>query len=281
MDVTTARLIYRVKTLIAQTGLLKLPIVDRLRPRTSKFSIDLNGIKLTAPKRFFPHYVLNEYEPVTQQSFNEALRPGMTMVDVGAHIGYYALLSARLVGPGGKVHAIEPFSENLDFLRRNVRANQLTNVDIHPYAAGEERAKRQFHITGSSDSNGFFAHPMTETVSMIEVDQVPVDQVVSGRVDAAKIDVEGAEVLVLNGMTRILSENPGIVLWVEWAPHCMKSAGYRPEELPNRLRALGFTSIEVLDDADGSRRPLDEVLPLVVAGQKPAAWYSNLLARRA
>ena len=280
MNLKVARLLHRLRGLLARTGAAELPPVKWMRSRIQSVTIRLPGVKLLMPKRFLDNYVLGDYEPVTQATFHELLRPGMVVVDVGAHIGYFAMLSANLVGESGRVHAIEPSDENLSYLKRNIALNKRGNVQVHPYAAGRERAQRTFHITESSDSHGFNPHPMATTVKTIEVTEMPVDELVTGRVDAIKIDVEGVELMVLEGMSRILAENPDVILWVEWMPACMRNAGYDPLELPRRLRGLGFANLEILDDHRKRRGPVDEFLPLVESGDLPTEWYVNLLARR-
>jgi hypothetical protein len=107
-----------------------------------------------------------------------------------------------------------------------------------------------------------------------------LDDLIEGPIHAAKIDVEGAELLVLKGMERILAENPDIILWVEWMPACMRNAGFDPVDLPAKLEQLGFRSITVLDDRASTSKPLAEVLPEVSSGTLPDHWYVNLLARR-
>ncbi|HLL29390.1 MAG TPA: FkbM family methyltransferase [Allosphingosinicella sp.] len=273
-------MLQRLLSLLGRAGLAEIPPVRWARSKVSSVTVDLAGVRLRVPKRFVEQYALSAYEPVTQASVEDRLGPGMVVIDVGAHIGYFSLLSAKLVGESGRVHAFEPSDENLSYLKANVALNNRRNVEVYPYAAGAERAQRSFHITGSSDSHGLHPHPNTTTLETVEVTQVPLDEIVTGRVDAVKIDVEGAELSVLDGMARILSENPELTLWVEWMPACMRNAGYDPAELPERLRSLGFAHIEVLDDHGNRRRPVDEVLPLVRSGELPKDWYVNLLARR-
>src|SRR5688572_30814710 len=81
---------------------------------------------------------LREFEPVTQKTFHEFIKPGMTLLDVGANIGYYSLLAGKLVGPSGRVHAVEPCAKNLTFLERNIHLSKLQNITVHRYAAGEK-----------------------------------------------------------------------------------------------------------------------------------------------
>lgn len=248
--------------------------------RSEMMSVELNGIELFIPRDFVSHYVSQEYEPVTQKMFAHALKPGMSVADVGAHIGYYSLLAAKLVGASGSVYAFEPCKENLSILDANVRRNGFENLEVYPYAVGSHREIRQFNITGSSDSNGFYAHPPTETVRTVEVEQVALDEIIKTPLDAVKIDVEGAELEVLDGMREVLARSKGMLLWVEWFPAGMKSAGRDPLDLPERLAALGFRDIQVLDDHNKSVRELDETVALIWSSELPAQWYVNLFARR-
>ena len=240
--------------------------------------IQVGDVELTAPPRFWPHYLQRDYEPVTCRSFDEHLHSGMTVVDVGAHIGFFASKAARIVGPNGQVIAIEPSPENLPFLRRNTARNGSGNVAIHNVAASGETGRRTFNITGSSDSNGFYHHPLTHTVETFEVETVRLDDLIEGPVDAVKIDVEGAELEVLDGMERLLQENRQMTLWVEWNPSCQREAGQSPDRLPRRLGTLGF-DVVALDDWAGRVRPLEDVLAEVEAGV-PDWWFVNILARR-
>src|SRR5205814_1290703 len=134
----------------------------------------------------------HEYEPVTTRALISRLRPGARVVDVGAHIGYYTCLTARAVGAGGVVHAIEPAPENVEVLRRNVELNALPQVTIHPVAASATAETRTFRLTHSSDSHGFYGHPLAHDVGSIDVPAVPLDDVVEPPVTAIKVDVEGA-----------------------------------------------------------------------------------------
>jgi FkbM family methyltransferase len=242
--------------------------------------MELEGIKLLVPKQFVTHYAFHEYEPITRKTFMDGLKPGMVVVDVGAHIGSFTMLAAKLVGESGTVHAVEPSERNREFLDANVQLNSYKNVRVHPYAAGKVRAQRLFHLTGSSDSHGFYPHPNTGTLQTIEITQVPLDELIQGRVDAVKIDVEGAEIEVLEGMKEILLRNQELQLWAEWFPAGMRNAGYAPLDLPRKLLDLGFKEILVLDDQAKQIRTLQEVEGTISAGSLPTSWYANLCAKR-
>jgi FkbM family methyltransferase len=236
--------------------------------------IPFDGGRLLLPPRYVEHYIVRRYEPLSQQVLTDFLRHGMVFADIGAHIGSYTVLAARAVGARGRVHAVEPWPGNVDVLRTNVKLNDLGNVLIHPLAAGSRRERRVFNVTGASDSHGFYEHPRTGTVEHLDVEVVPVDELVSGHVDAIKIDVEGAELEVLAGMARLLSESPRPALLVEWNPECLRAAGVCPEELPALLRDLGFSRLLVLDDERRRRLSVEKAWRLL----KRPLWYANIWA---
>jgi FkbM family methyltransferase len=250
-------------------------------PSAESVRIRRYGIAFQLPHRFVNHYVFHDYEPVTRKFLLGAVRPGMTVADVGAHIGFYTVLAAKRAGEGGRVIAVEPSEDNLGCLRENLTLNGLGNVEVHPVAVGARREERAFHLTGSSDSHGFYPHPLTETVKEIRVQCVPIDEIVPGRVDLLKIDVEGAELEALEGMQRTLASNPRLTLCIEWNPACMRNAGYDPMGLPQQLQSLGFQTIRVLDDTENRVLRLEDALEVVRSGAAPDYWYVNLWAERA
>lgn len=273
----TLRLMTSIWSVARKLGVNRTPL-RLIRPKSVR--IQLDDYVLEVPRLFFGRYAHGSYEPVTQTSFRRYLRPGMNVLDVGAHIGAFTMLASAIVGSGGRVHAIEPFDQSLFYLRRNLIHNHAHNVMVHAVAAGSENRIRYFHVTGSSDSNSFFSHPNTETLHTVEVMEKPLDEIVEGPVHAAKIDVEGAELLVLDGMKRILAENSPFILWVEWMPSCMRNAGFDPLALPEKLAELGFDRIEVLNDRNETTEGLEDVAERVRSGKLPANWYVNLLAIR-
>jgi FkbM family methyltransferase len=246
----------------------------------TEVDVKVSGFRMRLPSRFVDRFVFDRYEPVTDAHLADALRPGMVVLDIGAHVGYYTLVAAQAVGPSGKVHAFEPCAETLALLRTNVRANGFANVEVHPFAAGSGDSERTFHVTGSSDSHGLFPHPLTETVRTTEVRTVRVAQVVPGPVDLVKIDVEGAEFEALEGMGDLLSGEAPMVLIVEWNPACLRNAGRDPLKLPCRLQELGFTTISVLDDRRRLVRSVPDTEEEIASESPPPWWYVNLWATR-
>jgi FkbM family methyltransferase len=170
------------------------------------------------------------------------LVPGAVVVDVGANIGFNTLYAAQRVGPSGRVLAVEPADDNIVVLRGNVERSALSNITILPVAAGRISETRQFFLRGDvSAVNSFYPDSVYAAVTgVVDVPVQSVDDMLDGNADLVKIDVEGAELDVLGGMTRLL-RHPGVRLVVEWHPLLQEKAGYAADELPRALRDLGFT----------------------------------------
>jgi FkbM family methyltransferase len=171
-----------------------------------------------------------------------AVRPGAIVVDVGANIGYNTVYASRLVGPRGSVIAIEPATDNLRVLRENLAANALANVVVHAVAAGRARDERDLFLRGDvSAVNSLFEQSVYAAVTGVErVTIAPLDDLVDGEADLVKIDVEGAELDALAGMTRLLRSSR-VQLIVEWHPRLQEAAGYAADALPRALLDRGFT----------------------------------------
>lgn len=230
--------------------------LDRLG--SGRGPVELDGLRYHVPESMRSTLVLQEHEPGVRKVLAEELRPGMRVVDVGANVGYHALYAARLVGPEGKVWAVEPAEENLEYLRANLqenRGNGLARVEVLPVAAGAVRERRRFQLRPDAGHHGFYDHPIETTVREIEVDVVPLDEVIPAPVDLVKIDVEAGEAEALAGMERLLEQSPRVRVLVEWNPPLLEAAGRDPSEVPRWLTAHGFR-LEVIE-ADGSRRRFD------------------------
>jgi FkbM family methyltransferase len=141
-------------------------------------------------------------ERVKRERLATLLYPGSVFFDVGAHVGSYTMLAARLVGDNGQVIAFEPVPENVDFLLQHITLNQLQNVRILDVAVHARQGTLQFQtapdrLQGHSARAG---HLMVDAVaidSMVEAQQIPEPNCI-------KIDVEGDELDVLRGAARTI-----------------------------------------------------------------------------
>ena len=152
-------------------------------------------------------------EPDQTRRIVEALQPGQVFYDVGANVGYYSLIASRVVGDEGRVVCFEPFLENVHHLYRHVQLNRLHNVDVLPVACANGFGMTGFfrgdndalgHISGVTGVGGSDNSSAGDAywVPTLSLDEFALR---TGRWPAIiKIDVEGAELLVLHGAERIL-----------------------------------------------------------------------------
>ena len=155
-----------------------------------------------------PSYILGTAEPEVRDFLASHLKPGGSFYDLGANIGYFTLVGASLVGPAGAVRSYEPFPANLAALRRNVELNALSNVVIVPAAVADRAGEARFEV-GPTDQDGRIGEGDL-VVRTVSID----DELASGAPPptVVKIDVEGAEGKVLEGMSATLRDRRPIVL---------------------------------------------------------------------
>lgn len=156
-------------------------------------------------------------ESSVQEALVRQLGPGDVVYDIGANLGFFSLVAARLVGPAGRVFAFEPAPDNAEAIRRNAELNLLTNIVVIPRAVFSRSGSARLQVVDDqswSRLEEFGEHPDTERV--LEVETVTIDELVgSGELPPpalVKIDVEGAELAVLEGMRATIDEHrPAIV----------------------------------------------------------------------
>jgi FkbM family methyltransferase len=193
--------------------------------------------------------ILDRYETGTTSLFERALKSGMTVIDIGAHAGYYALLAARLVGSQGRVFAFEPDPANCQLLQKNVSLNSYANIAICPRAVAERSGRsrllldprgndRNALIQDTERTNGVESKYSTE-VETISVDDFLEETRVEG-VDLLKIDAEGAECGILRGMSRALSRAAVQRMIMEFCPVACEQDGITPEALLRRIVDYGL-----------------------------------------
>lgn len=171
----------------------------------------------------------------------QVLRSGDTFVDVGANIGYNALFAARIVGPAGRVVALEPAGDNFAVLQRNIQRNGLGGIEALKIAAGARTETRRFFLRGDvSAVNSLYADSCyAEVTATADVEVRRLDDIAGSTARLVKIDVEGAELEVLDGMPALMA-SPETSLIVEWHAALQELAGFPPDRLPRLLLERGF-----------------------------------------
>ena len=206
-------------------------------------------------------YVAGSFEPNEFAFLDRVLRPGMTFIDIGANEGLYTLFAARRVG---QVVSVEPSSRERRNLERNVVRNGLGNVTIVPTAlaaeAGSARLQIASTVHGGHNTLGGFAYEGAAAVDSEEVNVETLDALVRrlalARVDAIKIDVEGAELKVLTGGRGLLAKTRPILL-IEANEGALQGQGASTHALLDLLRTLDY-EIHVFSEQTGEVERLEE-----------------------
>lgn len=146
---------------------------------------------------------LGTYEAFKRKRYEELVKPGMVAFDIGAHVGYYTLLSSALVGKSGTVVAFEPLPENIAYLRRHVEINQLVNVQIVEAAVADRDGATTFSIAPSR-SMGYLTEEGGLEVEVVSLDRF-LEKDDSAIPQVLKIDVEGGELRVLKGAQDLIT----------------------------------------------------------------------------
>ncbi len=169
------------------------------------------GVHLRLDLKTEKYYWLGTHEAAVQQALARETKPGMTVYDVGAHLGFFTLGLARLVGAGGRVAAFDPLPENIRALRANLALNleQAGNVQVVQAAVANVSGRVRLY-GGSDPSRARLAPPPASSEGSQEVASLTLDEFVFHRGAPApqlvKLDVEGAEGMVLQGARRLLRE---------------------------------------------------------------------------
>jgi FkbM family methyltransferase len=243
-----------------------------------RFEVDIDGLRLTGEVGLHMRYVeelrAGGREEQLTALFKEAARPGATVLDVGAHLGFMTLQAARAVGPEGHVFAAEPNPETLGLLRHNISANGFADrVTVLPLALSDSEGEVEFHVAPAGDGSSLFAQDYTDRSTRVRATTADTVLAAAGPLSAVKIDVEGAEPRALAGMRQTLERAaPGLRLFIECNPDALRRAGSSPQALLDQLTGLGFR-VQVIDE---------EAARLVAPGDLGAvAGYVNLICDRA
>lgn len=183
-----------------------------------KFLVDGRDIALA------PHLMLDGYWEMWCTEYMLAhIRPGMVVIDVGANLGYFSVLLADLVGPDGRVVAVEPNPRMAQLTERNLALNGFWHTArVERIAVGATSGEAlAFRFVASDPKNGRVVKaggvlPDDGDTAEIAVTGMRLDDLVAGPVDFIKIDVEGAEEQAWGGLTRLLDASPDITVLMEF-----------------------------------------------------------------
>jgi FkbM family methyltransferase len=249
---------------------LRCPRVIAVRCKGRSWWLD------TADEYFTQGMVLTGvHEDWEVRIFQEWLRPGMVVVDVGAHVGYYTVISAQGVGPTGRVVAFEPEPENRQLLRRNIAANRCGNVEVVPKAVMNQPGSVTLWLAsgnlGGHRTTSSWAGERSLAVEATSLDAFFAREAVA--LDIVKIDVEGAEWQVWQGMQGLLRWQRIRRVFVEIWPEQLSHFGVTLEEWWRQIGAYGLQGCLIAEDQGGRLVPSS---PAQVRARAQAREYAQV-----
>lgn len=186
-----------------------------------------------------------ELELGTRLLIQEYLAPGDTYIDIGANIGMHTLAAARAMQGKGKIIAFEPYGPTKAMLEKSVWINGFSDmVEIHQAAVSNVTGQQALYLGETSGHHSLFELEGSQESSKpaVEVSLLRLDETIqaTSKVDLLKIDVEGAELEVLESAKTLIENNKDIALIVEFGPSHLKRTGHTPERWLAEFEQLGL-----------------------------------------
>lgn len=234
------------------------------------------------PLYFRISLLLRKYESETVKFLKQYVKPGMVVLDVGAHVGYYTRLFSDLVGPSGMVIAFEPHPVHVHYLTRNIK--NRSNVKVIPMAVGSQPGKTIIYdspvISGGSslakfenkwnylktlNSSELAPRLRMNKNDFLEIEVIKIDDVLEdmgiSKVDLMKIDIEGAEVIALQGARKTL-ERFNVKIVFELSPANLVGFGFSVGDLINTLHKYNYSTFGIICKGDIQKITPQELIEL-------------------
>jgi len=203
------------------------------------------------------------------------LKPGMTILDIGANIGYYAIMESIAVGSSGKVLAIEPVSSNIKMLKRNIELNNTKNIDVVHGAVSTHTGTGEMFMSSHSNLHTFHSEGSASNylnTTPVSVNTFTLKDVIGNktRPDLIRMDVEGHEVEILRQLGD-LAENEGVYPSVIFETHLTRYTD--GNDFIPVLKRLFNTGYKVVQAASSNESGTNKIARLGYKGSQP--FYSD------
>lgn len=220
------------------------------------------------------------HELLATELMNKEIKEGDVIIDVGANIGYYALIFARLVGGNGKVFAFEPDPTSFALLKKNVKLNGYKNIVLIQKAVSDKNGKLKLYL--AEDNLGDHRpYDSRDGRQYVEVEAVRLDDYFKDyerKINFVKMDIQGGEVKALQGMMNLLKKNQEVKVFTEFWPEGLEIAGIKPKDCLDLLLELGFKLYNINERG----HKVEPISPPEVLAAYPNAKedFTNLLCLR-
>ena len=247
--------------------------MDRHEPLQHATDRELGTLLFPARDRVMAPAIETEgtWEPLESAWLERNLGPGQTFLNVGANVGYHVARASRLVGPAGRVIAVEPDPVNFAFLLANLALHDLRNVVPIRCAAGSQAADVRLYRAGDNSGDNRLS-PFPEASTSVDVRVVRMDALLAGqRIDVALIDTQGWDHEVVAGMTGLFAGGL-LPMIVEFVPSWLRDRGVDPVKVVEGFQLLGYR-VGVLEAGLAPGLSAEEA---VSASDTAERYYANL-----
>ena len=257
MKLLMVRCLWRLAALMRRLGIPPPVRLGRriVRAFMREISFELDGLRFRAPSAnagLVYRFAYQADEAVTMKLFKESVKSGMKVLDVGANIGIFTVLAAKRVGPDGQVLAFEPDPRTRAYLEWNLRRNDVANlVSIEYKALFDDTREVSFVKDRAAFRSSIFG--AKEEGETILVEAARLDDMIADNetFDVLKMDIEGAEVRALRGMSQMIARSRDkLCMFIECNPTALEQAGASAAELLAQLHGLGFRVFIVNEQND-------------------------------
>lgn len=197
-------------------------------------------------------YLDGQYEADVQGLMQHMNLQGSVCLDIGANIGLHTIAMSHYVGDSGKVFAFEPEAHNFQLLRQNLRMNEADNVIALKSAVGSRESTCRLSLNSSNFGDHRVSTDESANGNFQEVPLITIDgqlrELPDGAVKFIKIDVQGFEYEVMQGMTATLNRNPDAIIFIEVFPLALRGAGTSATELMQFFRDQKMVGWEIHED---------------------------------
>ena len=220
--ILSCRLYLEVQKLLGHDGTVKVKTDEVV------MYVDINDVGISNDL-----FLYGRREVEATRVFKSFLKPGQTVIDIGANIGYYALIEAGLIMASGRIYAIEPSPNNLRILKKSIELNNYSDfVNVELGAISDKSGTAKLHLAERSNLHTLNRVPVmddyvkfkeTIEVPMFSIDDfVKIKKIKPSSIDVIRMDIEGHEVEAFEGMTQTLNEIGAVVVFIEIHPKLIK-----------------------------------------------------------
>lgn len=206
-----------------------------------KIYLDTRDLSMTG------HLILDGFwENWITKLFLSVVKPGMTVLDIGANCGYYSLLAAHLVGEHGTVHAFEPNPFHHENIMKSKSINGYTQIHLHKVALGNKQGEIMLyspvkHTASASFHKETIKTVIDDSITNVTVPMVNLLEYLPGiKADVIKIDIEGAEPFIIDSILEIIQNSNNVKIIMEYNQSSWRNQGFDCESILNKFVNCGF-----------------------------------------